>query len=773
MDLARLRRNLTSDYVSKEERIAALYELERVLRSTTTVNNSTSFSSSHSHHPTTTYPFVDSTRDSMASLITGSGGVYREDKIPVGSPVSKLRKERMGRPTSERIAEKALYAAVQPRPQRQAETIARLSSARTVAPPTIPVRRNATQIARSQTNVFSTRDRDDSNVFSTRDRDDSSSFPEEAVGASGDLLAFLAAQSLDPVVSASTLDSSAFSAAEAAEKLEDLNSVDVAAAGVSSSASIEYKTWTKHVEPPVSPQHENIKGSSFQQQKRKPFTFHAERQLQAYEPLFYENKSSSFEKRTTTNAINKFSQPSQTSNFMTSRIHNLASINQEPKITLSTTSTTTAKAKKTSSAVAPFTFHRDRSFQQDENRGLLDAPLLIRANEWQEKLRPSSDSNTAFDSIAHLQSSAIDSSLKSEDFLVPKGGGIPKRYKNISSKIADQVRAMHRDRFRNKTVSGTAFDNVTIAVPSPRISVIRTQNFDKVQPSEQPNEQLRSEVSHPDNVSILNPSVSENTLEQTNLSSVFEKNNIDVQMSAAIDVPSQTKVTVLPTVQPTVQPTLFRSRASIAWTVGSDAAVEASVAADLESHRIGRNRIVADLPMMDVKIVFKGQKHTIARAEPLRAISSSSITSGATIPPTQRQQELQYSYSAAEKAASEDATTLHFTEAQQARRLIDLLAGDQAPLDYTPMEHELKQAVIVVPSALETAEMVVASVQEANAADDNHIKQLEQSLSSNAEIDVQNILTEHDGSAIPEIKESTSIDHDADSMALADVVGDD
>ena len=98
MDLITLRKNLTSDNVPKEDRIAALHKLEFLLRSTANLGtgrlreDSKSKRTSLSAHgrPTSSYPFEDPSRDSMASLISRSG-YDDEEKIPIGTPVSKFR----------------------------------------------------------------------------------------------------------------------------------------------------------------------------------------------------------------------------------------------------------------------------------------------------------------------------------------------------------------------------------------------------------------------------------------------------------------------------------------------------------------------------------------------------------------------------------------------------------------------------------------------------------------------------------------------------------
>jgi hypothetical protein len=361
MDLITLRKNLTSDNVPKEDRIAALHKLEFLLRSTANLGtgrlreDSKSKRTSLSAHgrPTSSYPFEDPSRDSMASLISRSG-YDDEEKIPIGTPVSKFRKERVGRSLFERNEERARYAAVQPRPQRQAETIARLSSTstRNVAPHVIPSRSLAPK------------------HVPISERDD---FQSGTGTSEGDLLAFLAAQALD--LAPSSNDNPSFSYVEAIDrKVADLNKIVA-----SSPPKIEYQTWTK---------------------KRKPFTFHVERQLQ--EPAVV-IKSTSIRSTTAAKMTTKpetfFNNPHVHKQGVSTHDHKIDNLRHARK-----------SGSMPSSSVAPFTFHRDRSAMQDENTSLLDAPLLIRANDWQAKLRPdTSSASSAFDSKAYLQSSFVES----------------------------------------------------------------------------------------------------------------------------------------------------------------------------------------------------------------------------------------------------------------------------------------------------------------------------------------------------------------------------
>ena len=643
MDLVTLRKNLTSDFVSKEDRIIALQQLEILLRSTGTrkvIDNLTHGSHSSVSHvrPTSTSSFKDPARDSMASLLSGSGITYDDDKIPLGSPVSKFREARMGRTISERNAERALYAAVQPRPQRQAETIARLSSTRFVEPPVIPRRVSPQTQSRSIKHAI-----------------------QSSEGTSGgDLLAFLAAQALD-----TDINDSAFMAAEASEKrAKEADKIEASSNVTPSASLIEYQTWTKKSSLPISPQHEIIKGStSRQEQKRKPFTFHVERQ-----------KLESAVRRPTTASV-PTSKPDFS--FVNSRLHTLGALTQSHDL-FNVDIRSMKKSRNT--PVAPFTFHRNLSPQQDENTGLLDAPLLLRAKDWQEKLRPETAPSSAFDSMAFLQSSAVESSgLTTEEFLVPKGGGIPKRYKNIPSKIADHVRAMRRERFRNKTEIIPALDNVVVSVPPSRSSNDQAKAFEKdLLVEKQAEIKSNIDVTHNADETILN---------NTSISAAVPL--LAPLEPAPLLVNTETSKPILS--QNNAPVSVYRRRAAIAWTVGSDAVVEAAVAADLESHRIGRNRVVADLPMMDVRLVINGERHTFARAQPTCSFTPSKLsttTSSAKHPPpppppySLPRQEMKYhSYREAEKAADNDAEAFHLTDEQKARRLIDLCVGDNSVLN--------------------------------------------------------------------------------------------
>lgn len=58
---------------------------------------------------------------------------------------------------------------------------------------------------------------------------------------------------------------------------------------------------------------------------------------------------------------------------------------------------------------------------------------------------------------------------------------------------------------------------------------------------------------------------------------------------------------------------------AIAWTVGTDVATEAAVAADVGSGNVGAYMVRADLPMMDVKIVVDGYATVLQRADPVAA----------------------------------------------------------------------------------------------------------------------------------------------------------
>jgi len=80
---------------------------------------------------------------------------------------------------------------------------------------------------------------------------------------------------------------------------------------------------------------------------------------------------------------------------------------------------------------------------------------------------------------------------------------------------------------------------------------------------------------------------------------------------------------------------------------------------DLTSHGVGRNRIVADLPMANIRVRAAGQSLTIDRAEPV----------GAGIAPLRGDTSL----AEAEKIAASEVGALHLNAAQQARLTIDLL----------------------------------------------------------------------------------------------------
>jgi hypothetical protein len=775
MDLITLRKNLTSDNVPKEDRIAALHKLEFLLRSTANLGtgrlreDSKSKRTSLSAHgrPTSSYPFEDPSRDSMASLISRSG-YDDEEKIPIGTPVSKFRKERVGRSLFERNEERARYAAVQPRPQRQAETIARLSSTstRNVAPHVIPSRSLAPK------------------HVPISERDD---FQSGTGTSEGDLLAFLAAQALD--LAPSSNDNPSFSYVEAIDrKVADLNKIVA-----SSPPKIEYQTWTKKDDPPSSPHHENIKVSTSRlEQKRKPFTFHVERQLQ--EPAVV-IKSTSIRSTTAAKMTTKpetfFNNPHVHKQGVSTHDHKIDNLRHARK-----------SGSMPSSSVAPFTFHRDRSAMQDENTSLLDAPLLIRANDWQAKLRPdTSSASSAFDSKAYLQSSFVESDLKTEDFLVPKGGGIPKRYKNVPSKIADHVRAVRREKFRNNAEIVSALDNVTISVPPARI----------------PNNQ--AVVSQLEIQADIHGTVDvSRNVEEVKNDAPLPTASAPTVLAAAVQANSPNSIfpqNIAPF------PLMNRPRTAISWTVGSDAAVEASVAADLESHRIGRNRVVADLPMLDIRLVVNGQRHMFASAHPLHLNIPSTTTTGPGSnakplpysPSQQQHQDIKFhSYHDAEKAACDDAEAFHFTEEQKARRLIDLCVGDNSMLDKTSVDKtkasdktsfdkvinetlvdkasdktsvdkESDEASVdkarditsvdraseekTPPLPLAEALMVVESVQNAieGAYCDEVAIRNEEQLSSN-EVDLQNALSDHDDLKVSE--SATLEDREGDTMALAD-----
>ena len=78
--------------------------------------------------------------------------------------------------------------------------------------------------------------------------------------------------------------------------------------------------------------------------------------------------------------------------------------------------------------------------------------------------------------------------------------------------------------------------------------------------------------------------------------------------------------------QPPPPPPPPRSRAALAWTVGSDPLVEAALSDDLAAHRVGCLQARVELPMLDVRVVVRGERHIFGRAEPLPASPSALLS---------------------------------------------------------------------------------------------------------------------------------------------------
>ena len=92
---------------------------------------------------------------------------------------------------------------------------------------------------------------------------------------------------------------------------------------------------------------------------------------------------------------------------------------------------------------------------------------------------------------------------------------------------------------------------------------------------------------------------------------------------------------------------------------------------DLTTKGVGRNRIVADLPMVNVRVRAAGQSLTIDRAEPVSAAGYLPLRGEASL-------------AEFEKMAASEAAALHLNAAQQARLTIDLLmSGNESSMPST------------------------------------------------------------------------------------------